>query len=60
MLSQCKEKSFEGYKFDKEGFSKLFHQLDSNKDGRIDVEELSEGLKRLGLDQIPGEAHVSE
>ena len=55
---KAKVKEFEGYKFDEEGFSELFHKLDINKDGRIDVEELSEGLKRLGIAQVPGQAEV--
>lgn len=60
MWSQCKPKGkvFEGYNFDEEGFSNLFHQLDANKDGRISVDELSEGLKRLGISQVPGQAQV--
>ena len=53
-----KSKLFEGYEFDKEGFEKLFHELDVNKDGRIGVDELSDGLKRLGIHQIPGQAQV--
>ena len=53
-----KNKLFEGYKFDQEGFEKLFHDLDLNKDGRIGVDELSDGLKRLGVQQLPGQAQV--
>ena len=33
---------------------KLFHEIDTNKDGRIDAHELSEGLKRMGY------YHISE
>ena len=33
---------------------KLFHQIDTNRDGRIDAHELSEGLKRMGY------CHISE
>ena len=33
---------------------KLFHEIDTNKDGRIDAHELSEGLKRMGY------CHISE
>jgi len=54
-----KSKLFEGYKFDKEGFEKLFHELDLNKDGRIGVDELSDGLKRLGIQHLPGQAQVA-
>lgn len=31
---------------------KLFHQLDLNKDGRVDPTELTEGLKRQGYAHI--------
>ena len=53
-----KSKLFEGYQFDKEGFEKLFHELDVDKDGRIGVDELSNGLKRLGIDHLPDQAQV--
>ena len=53
-----KNKLFEGYQFDQEGFEKLFHELDVDKDGRIGVEELSNGLKRLGIDHLPDQAQV--
>ena len=33
---------------------KLFHEIDTNKDGRIDAHELSEGLQRMGY------SHISE
>ena len=33
---------------------KLFHEIDTNRDGRIDAHELSEGLKRMGY------CHISE
>ena len=65
MWGQCegkdltKSKLFEGYNFDEEGFSKLFHDLDVNNDGRIDAKELSEGLCRLGINHVPGQAQVS-
>jgi len=36
----------------------LFRQLDTNKDGRVDVKELTEGLSRLGVPTIPGQAQV--
>ena len=33
---------------------RLFHEIDTNKDGRINAHELSEGLKRMGY------CHISE
>ena len=33
---------------------RLFHEIDTNRDGKIDIHELFEGLKRLGY------AHISE
>lgn len=53
-----KSQLFDGYEFDKEGFENLFHKLDVNKNGRIGIEELSNGLKRLGIDHLPGQAQV--
>ena len=34
---------------------KLFHEIDTNRDGRIDAHELSEGLKRMGYCHISKE-----
>ena len=34
---------------------KLFHELDENKDGRIDIRELTVGLKRMGYYHITEE-----
>jgi Ca2+-binding EF-hand superfamily protein len=34
---------------------KLFHDFDENKDGRIDVHELTVGLKRMGYYHITEE-----
>lgn len=42
-------------------WSRLFEELDSNKDGRVDVHELRQGLARLGggdpdgAQQVPGQ-----
>eukprot|EP00112_Aurelia_sp_Birch-Aquarium-sp1_P016038 Seg36.2 transcript_id=Seg36.2/GoldUCD/mRNA.D3Y31 product="Calcium-binding mitochondrial carrier protein SCaMC-2" protein_id=Seg36.2/GoldUCD/D3Y31 len=47
---------YAGYKFDKDRVAKLFNDLDANKDGKIDVKELSDGLKKLGVKHIPGSA----
>ena len=49
---------YAGYKFDEDRIAKLFKELDANKDGKIDINELSEGLKRLGVKHIPGSAEV--
>ena len=34
---------------------KLFHELDANKDGRIDIHELTEGLHKIGYSHITEE-----
>ena len=44
---------------DPEKVKELFQQFDVNKDGRVDVKELTEGLSRLGVPTIPGQAEVS-
>jgi len=44
---------------DPEKVKELFQQFDVNKDGRVDVTELTEGLCRLGVPTIPGQAEVS-
>ena len=36
----------------------LFRKLDVNKDGRIDIHDLSEALHRLEVPQLPGHAQV--
>ena len=41
-----------------EKVEELFKQLDTNKDGRVDVKELTEGLGKLGVPTIPGQAQV--
>ena len=40
-------------------YRKIFNQLDVDKDGRIDVEELKQAYGKMGLLQVPGQAEVS-
>ena len=44
---------------DEKRLGSLFKELDVNGDGRIDVQDLSESLKRMGVHQLPGHAEVS-
>ena len=43
---------------DRERLKALFEQLDINKDGTIDVNEIQKGLSKLGINK-PGEAEVN-
>merc|ERR1719412_1447771 len=45
---------FKRMKAESRRLEKLFHEIDTNKDGRIDARELFEGLKRMGY------YHISE
>ncbi len=45
-------------KEDEKRFSLLFDQLDHNRDGKIDLQELREGIERLGLPSTSGTAQV--
>ena len=38
---------------DPEKVKELFQQLDANGDGSVDVKELREGLRRMGVPTIP-------
>ena len=37
----------------------LFNQLDVNRDGRIDVNDLSKALQQLQIPHVPGHAQVT-
>ena len=39
--------------------SDLFNRLDINKDGRIDIKDLTEALQTLRVPTVPGQAQVS-
>ena len=54
------QKSRQGSTLNSEKIEELFRQLDSNKDGRVDVKELTEGLGKLGVPTIPGQAQVRQ
>lgn len=43
---------------DEERFARLFEQLDENRDGKLDLQELRDGIKRLGLPSTSGTAQV--
>ena len=46
-------------KEDEQRFAQLFEQLDRNRDGKLDLQELREGIERLGLPSSSGTAQVS-
>ena len=50
--------AFTGYKFDEERIEELFQKLDVNRDGRLDINELSDGLHRLKIHREPEQAEV--
>jgi len=43
---------------DERRIEELFRKLDVNRDGRIDIHDLSEALHRLEVPQLPGHAQV--
>jgi len=43
---------------DERRLEELFRKLDVNRDGRIDIHDLSEALHRLKVPQLPGHAQV--
>lgn len=58
-ISVCiTHKAYELSTEDEERLGDLFKKLDSNGDGKIDVADLSKGLKLLKLPHIPGQMEV--
>lgn len=45
---------------EEERLAKLFDKLDVNKDGKIDVEDLSKGLYAMGIPTVAGQAEASK
>lgn len=43
---------------EKEKLSALFNRLDVNKDGSIDIHDLSAALCQMEVPQVPGQAQV--
>ena len=39
-------------------YRQIFHQLDVDKDGQIDVAELKQAYSKMGMRQVPGQAEV--
>ena len=45
-------------KHDEARIQELFDRLDLDKDGKIDIKDLSNAFHQLGVPQIPGQAQV--
>ena len=43
---------------DRERIRCLFNRLDINKDVRVDIKDLTEGLQQLRIPTVPGQAQV--
>jgi len=56
--SEHESGSHSGSSADERRVEELFRQLDVNRDGRIDIHDLSEALRRLKVPQLPGHAQV--
>ena len=53
------EDLYKGYEHDYDRIERLFNDLDRNKDGKVDADELAAGLKRLRVRHSKGQLKVS-
>ena len=44
---------------DEQRIGDLFNRLDVNKDGKLDIRDLSKALHELRVPQVPGQAQVN-
>ena len=51
---------YKGYNHDINRTERLFRELDRNRDGKIDADELAAGLKRLRVRHSKGQLKVSQ
>ena len=52
------EDLYKGYEHDYDRIERLFNDLDRNRDGKIDADELAAGLKRLRVRHSKGQLKV--